>query len=125
MRQREYTAALALQSTRYHTYLKGKEYFRSGKVDIVSQDEQRVTAIVTGSDEYKIVLTWDHEDLLYECSCPVDNDKSGACKHVVATILYLAKDGDQQAKKIESKNIWKLPDLTLDEARKYITSILV
>ena len=72
----------------------------------MSQDEQRVTAIVTGNDEYKIVLTWDHEDLLYECSCPVDNDKNGACKHVVATILYLAQDAEVRGNSPKIARLW-------------------
>jgi|GEM_PF-1808972 len=123
MSENRYTTAQALKSTRYHTYLKGKEYCRAGKVDIVSSDESGALALVAGTNEYKVILTWADQDLLYECSCPFDNDKGGACKHVVATILKLAGDKGE-IETIKEAERWQMPEMTFDEAKDFIVKIV-
>lgn len=123
MSENRYTVAQALKCTRYHTYLKGKEYCRAGKVDIVSSDASGALALVAGTNEYKVILTWADQDLLYECSCPFDNDKGGACKHVVATILKLAGN-KKKHEKVKKRERRKLPDLTFDEAKDFIVKIV-
>jgi len=119
-----FTTALALQITRHHTYLKGKEYFRAGKVDIVSEKGGKVTAVVSGTDDYNVNLWFDGDDELhYKCSCPVNNDRDGACKHVVATELHLEEKLQEEGVVKDGEDV-VLPELTLSQARQFIRQMI-
>ena len=122
--QNLFTTALALQITRHHTYLKGKEYFRAGKVDIVSDKNNKVEAIVSGTDDYKVSAWFDEDDEFhYKCSCPVDNDRDGACKHVVATVLHLEEKLQEEGEVVAGDDVI-LPELTLSQARRFIRQLI-
>lgn len=115
----QYTTALALSVTRHHTYQRGKEYYLAGKVEIIANDRKGVSAIVEGTDEYKVVLWFDEDDEFhYACSCPVNTDRDGACKHVVATILTLSGKSEENEDIKENEVV--MPELSLSQARQFI-----
>ncbi len=76
-------------------FARGEEYHRDGQVDLLSVERNRVLAQVTGSEDYRTVLTKRGKKIGGECSCPAFRDW-GFCKHMVATGLAandVADDG--------------------------------
>lgn len=78
----------------------GSIYVSEGRVRIVSADEWKVEARVTGSQNYDTDIWWEGTDLVAQCTCP--HFGSGyACKHLWATLLtadekhFLAGDGKE------------------------------
>jgi uncharacterized protein DUF6880 len=65
---------------------RGEDYHADGQVEILSLEPNRVLAQVTGSDDYRTVLTGRGKKIGGECSCPAFTDW-GFCKHMVATAL--------------------------------------
>ena len=75
------------------SFARGKVYFRDGCVQILSLGSKRVVAEVSGTQDYRTVLTGRAEDIDGECSCPAFEDQ-GFCKHMVATALAANAAGD-------------------------------
>jgi hypothetical protein len=67
-------------------FARGEQYHRSGQVEILSIDPQRVLAQVAGTEDYRTALTGRGKRLTGECSCPAAEDW-GFCKHMVAVAL--------------------------------------
>jgi tetratricopeptide (TPR) repeat protein len=75
------------------SFTHGKDYFRDGCVQILSLGSKRVVAEVSGTADYRTVLTGRGEDIDGECSCPAFEDQ-GFCKHMVATALAVNAAGE-------------------------------
>ena len=67
-------------------FARGVAYHRDGRVEIVTLDEIRVTARVSGTEAYRCQLVGTGQNFSGECSCPAFVDW-GFCKHLVATAL--------------------------------------
>ena len=77
-----------------HILNRGYDYYISGKVDKVEINNDEVTAIVHGNDDYKVSLTVEDDIFLGgECSCPYNEDGE-YCKHMAAVLYYL--NGNQE-----------------------------
>ncbi len=74
-------------------FARGQEYHRDGSVQILSLNSKRVLAQVSGSEDYRAVLTGRGSDIDGECSCRAFADW-GFCKHMVATALAANVAGD-------------------------------
>lgn len=78
---------------------RGRNYYRSGAVDLVEGDPFEVRARVSGGHLYDVGIALTDEGLAVSCSCPYF-DGAGVCKHIWATLLcaddkgYLAGHGD-------------------------------
>src|SRR5947207_2612230 len=68
------------------TFARGEAYFREGSVSIIRIDTKRVLAQVSGTEDYRCVLSGRGTTIDGECSCPAFSD-FGFCKHLVATGL--------------------------------------
>lgn len=75
------------------SFARGKDYFRHGCVQILSLASKRVVAEVSGTEDYRTVLTGRGDDIGGECSCPAFKDQR-FCKHMVATALATNAAGD-------------------------------
>jgi uncharacterized Zn finger protein len=75
------------------SFSRGKDYFRDGCVQILSLGSKRVIAEVSGTQDYRTVLTGSGKDIDGECSCPAFGDQ-GFCKHMVATALAVNAAGE-------------------------------
>ena len=73
-------------------FARGKDYLDEGCVQILSLGSKRVVAQVSGTEEYRTVLTGRGADIDGECSCPAFEE--GFCKHMVATALAANAAGD-------------------------------
>jgi uncharacterized Zn finger protein len=72
-------------------FARGDAYFHDGKVDILGVEPGRIVARVTGTEDYRTVVTGQGTAIGGECSCPAF-ERDGFCKHVVA--VALAANGD-------------------------------
>ena len=110
------------------TFARGQPYHRSGQVEILLIEPQRVLAQVTGTDEYRTELTGRGDDFDGECSCPAFADR-GFCKHLVATALAANELGDEEAEAsgtsvsrirehLRQKGVEALVELVLDLATR-------
>lgn len=73
-------------------FARGLAYHQAGQVTILAIEPSRVVARVSGSEDYRTVLTGSGARIGGECSCPAFAD-FGFCKHLVATALT-ANDAD-------------------------------
>lgn len=67
-------------------FARGESYCRDGLVAIIDADPKRVRAQVSGSEDYRTVVTGRGADISGECSCPAFQDHV-PCKHMAATAL--------------------------------------
>ena len=70
---------------------RGRGYFKAGNVRSVVSAGPEVRAVVRGTFDYDVRLTWDHGTWFSECSCPVEAD----CKHAYATGQAWLREGDR------------------------------
>lgn len=74
-------------------YQRGREYFNSGAVTNLREYRGRISATVTGSENYRVRLWEEDGQLEYECSCP-DGQDYEFCKHCVAAgLAWLEQTG--------------------------------
>jgi len=73
---------------------KGRNYFRSGAVQIEKASEDRLEATVKGGGWYSVVLYLDmgEETVVASCTCPHYEDIN-LCKHIWATVLAAESKG--------------------------------
>lgn len=103
------------------SFERGLEYFQQGRVTDLKQFGKRIMATVAGTDDYKVTIHTDTEDIEASCTCPYD--WGGYCKHIVATLIALSEDyrkvkrkGEKEEQKIEAI----LNNLFLDELRRFL-----
>lgn len=74
-------------------YFRGMRYYAAHAVTKViwSEANHSYKAVVNGSNSYNVSVGFSEENgLLYECNCPARIKQKGACKHVVATMLFIS-----------------------------------
>lgn len=98
----------------YDTYIKGKQYYESGKVREVKATPKRnyYVANVFGSSIYQSTVEFDSYDdiVTTTCTCHAYKKYNGDCKHIVALLAFIMnyeKTGSVRYKKSEGdiKNI--------------------
>lgn len=67
------------------SYEQGRYYYRKGRIRELDVADDRVTAIVRGTYDYEVNITFEGEKFHTACSCSYDF--AGDCKHVVAVLL--------------------------------------
>lgn len=68
---------------------RGYEYYLRDKVSNVTINDNIVTAVVKGTDDYKVELELENDTFIGgECSCPYF-DTGDNCKHIAAVLYYL------------------------------------
>ncbi len=65
---------------------RGEDYFADGLVDALREANGVIAARVHGTSDYRVKLWAEHEELAYECNCPVGQGGE-FCKHCVAVGL--------------------------------------
>ena len=97
------------------SFARGEDYFASGQVGTVSENNGTIVAKVHGTRTYRVKLWIENGELEYSCTCPVGAD-GAFCKHGVATGLSRL-DGRQA--EIPGKKRSK-PAVTMDDVRGYL-----
>lgn len=75
------------------TYARGIRYYQNNAVKNItwSQANKQYRAFVKGQSDYIVTVTQDKEDsFTYSCNCPASFKYDGPCKHVIATLLFIA-----------------------------------
>ena len=99
------------------SFERGEDYFEDGQVTSLVEHGGKLTAIVQGSEAYRIELWGRTGELGYCCTCPMGED-GAFCKHCVAAgLAWLANSpGNASTRKIKSA-----PQVvTLDDARQWL-----
>jgi len=88
-----------LARTHQNEYGAGQEYFKNRRIKSVqfNQERRTFTATVLGSKLYTLHIKFDMGGKLTdaECTCPMDNDRWGCCKHMVAVLLLIQEKDSQ------------------------------
>ncbi len=70
---------------------RGREYYREGRVTVVSLDDESATCKVRGTSIYTVVLRAESEkNLAASCSCPYAAG-GHVCKHIIAAALKVSE----------------------------------
>ncbi len=83
-------------------YSRGLRYYTNKAIKKIAKSKvkEHYRACVQGNSEYTVdVDITDPEHVVYRCNCPASRKYSGACKHVVATLLYIADYKDRKRQK--------------------------
>jgi len=76
------------------TYTRGLRYYFDRRLRDYSvsqlEDGEKITAIVDGSQPYYAVIFLDAQGKIrsMRCSCPSSGNHEGACKHIIAVLVY-------------------------------------
>lgn len=98
-------------------YSRGLQYYKAGRVSNVaySKNSHQYRMNVKGNYSYSVTIT-EHEDGSFEhtCNCPYHVKEKGACKHVVAALLFLLKYQEKSAMEApqspEEKRVYQVLD---------------
>jgi hypothetical protein len=71
---------------------RGDEYFRLNRVKVRAGSSTELSAVVTGSEPYEVLLKFSGSKLAVSCTCPHFLDHGQACKHLWAAILTADKE---------------------------------
>ena len=87
---REVIRQLATSDT---VYFRGMRYYATHAVSKVTWNEtsRQYRSIVQGGNSYTVVIGFEEDGTIqYSCNCPARIKQHGACKHVVATLLFIS-----------------------------------
>ena len=86
-----------------HILERGMEYYYAGCVKALEADDEQITAVVEGSEDYDVLIELDRSRVLdMECTCPYAEDGEN-CKHMAA-VLYAWQQGGSP-KPVASKEV--------------------
>jgi len=110
------------QATDARSWQRGVNYHNSGRVQSLIIDGDEITAKVSGTYNYKVILQIQDNDIDGDCTCPM-GDGGYFCKHCVAVALaYLDDEGqvisNNKQKHKKQKNTNKV---TIEDIRQYLT----
>jgi superfamily II DNA or RNA helicase len=93
-------------------YQRGSTYFEQGRVVQLDHDPVDLTwnAVVDGSDEYEVTVSFFNDKIDASCDCPAFYDNVLSCKHIVAVLLEIAEEQQHASKPWVNYN---------DDERKY------
>ncbi|HYG61247.1 MAG TPA: DEAD/DEAH box helicase [Thermoanaerobaculia bacterium] len=72
---------------------RGDEYFHLRLVRLLSCTGDQVEAVVSGPEDYRVVLRREEKTVRASCTCPFASDGTGVCKHIWATVLAADQEG--------------------------------
>ena len=76
---------------------RGDSYFSRGAVHVAHTDSTSIHALVTGQDDYTVLLEWSGPEIRAFCDCPYF-DQYGPCKHLWAVALAYDAGGKMPAR---------------------------
>lgn len=92
---------------------RGRDYFENGAVEELELNEDTITAIVSGNDDYDVDITVENGNIAdIECTCPYSAD-GYRCKHMAA-VLYAYEAMSESQK--NSKKSTLSPEELIDRA---------
>lgn len=109
-------------------YSRGLQYYKAGRVCNVaySKTNRQYRMAVKGNYSYSVTIT-EHEDGSFDhaCNCPSHVKEKGACKHVVASLLFLLKYQEKSLMEVpqnpEEKRVFQILDYFANQEEARIT----
>lgn len=83
-------------------FQRGLTYFKEKRVvhAACSKNKKIYTFTVQGNQTYRVTVeVTGEQDMEFSCNCPARYSQKGACKHTVASLLYLQQYWEQKEKK--------------------------
>lgn len=98
------------------TYFRGLRYYKNNAVSNVtwSKAHKQYRATVKGSNQYIVTIEEGKgtNELEFNCNCPAHIKYNGACKHVIATLLfisnYMERSETKKPENEEEKNLYQI-----------------
>lgn len=99
------------EATNETVYTRGLRYYKNNAIINItwSNSLKQYRAIVKGHSEYVVTVDIEKNDSFhYNCNCPAYAKYAGACKHIVATLLFISdytkrSDNDKPVKPEDKK----------------------
>ncbi len=72
-------------------FYRGMRYYAAHAVSHVTWNDysKQYRAIVQGNNQYQVMIEPGEQEIIYRCNCPAYVKYAGACKHVVAALLFI------------------------------------
>lgn len=73
-------------------YYRGMRYYAAHAVTKVTWNDtnKQYRSLVKGSNQYVVTIQPEEEEIVCTCNCPAYVKYTGSCKHIVATLLFIA-----------------------------------
>ena len=113
------TASKVAQLAGPRSYARGVGYHDDGRVEIDSQMDGRVEALVRGTVPYRVALWVQGRTVDWSCTCPMGEDRE-FCKHCVAVALALQQGDERKKPRGHRKAATRRPEVDL---RDYVSSL--
>lgn len=102
---------------------RGYDYYRSGTVLELIVEEEKITAVVDGTEEYDVSILLENGTIdTMECSCPYAADGNN-CKHMVA-VLFAAEKEPIAAQHSASEAETFIEQADISDLKKFLIDIL-
>ncbi len=103
------------------SYRRGEDYFLGGRVSDRRAVKGRITATVSGTHPYRVMLRDEGDGVAYDCDCPVGQD-GDFCKHCVAAALAWLEKRTPVGKKVNGRGKNKADKgLTMKDVRAWLS----
>lgn len=96
-------------------YYRGMRYYAAHAVSNVTWNENscQYRSVVRGGNQYMVTIRMDEEHgIVYTCNCPSHVKMKGACKHVVATLLFISdyqqRESAREFLEVEDKTAYQI-----------------
>lgn len=113
------TAGEVAQLAGPRSYARGIGYHDDGRVELESQTDGRVDALVRGTMPYGVALWIKGRTVDWSCTCPM-GESGEFCKHCVAVALALQEGDDKKKPRGRRKAATRRPEVDL---RDYVRSL--
>lgn len=107
------TAGEVAQLAGPRSYARGVGYHDDGRVELESQTDGRVEALVRGTMPYRVALWVKGRTVDWSCSCPMGEDGE-FCKHCVAVALALQQGDDRKEPRGRRKAATRRPEAAFE-----------
>ena len=112
---------------------RGKDYFRGCAVQDLEIDEEEISAVVEGTEDYQVTISLEDGEIdEMDCSCPYAEEHD-CCKHMAA-VLYAYEDALENKKgkaqpdkteKLTREQLYALVEKTdVQTVRQFLTDVL-
>lgn len=95
-------------------YYRGMRYYAAHAVSNVTWNEnnQQYRSVVRGGNQYVVTIFTGEDGIGYTCNCPSHVKMTGACKHVVATLLFISdyqqRESAREALDMEDRTAYQI-----------------
>lgn len=103
---------------------RGRSYYHNGYVTKLNCTQDRIHAVVLGSEAYEVNIELDNGEVFdASCTCPFSVESDFYCKHIAA-VLYAAEEDPVSRTSVEASWQDTLEKMTAEQMRDFLKLIL-